>query len=281
MMRPLSTLLLLVTCSRDESRRDLAVTVTSNLAKLLPDAGFSSSFVVFDNDSSFHDHFSAVPQGAVVCRAERNIGYWSAINWVINRRAELFNHEFTYLYIVESDHFVIDLSDLSECEEFLKSEPRASGVRTQEFSVRWRWRYDKRLRMLPFYKARSAVQMCNAVTGERAWFRKAPGLAHIYLSNLHTRLPELNRLAALETTFRELSMMDEFTEADFFRLMMRDHPYVGVHDPGLYYPLIEPHARRTITGSFSNSAELEAVGYKKTRVARIESGPFHVDVVRT
>jgi len=277
---PVSTLVLLVTCSRDESRRDLAVTVTKNLAKLIPQAGLDKSFVIFDNASTLQDHLAYVPTGAIVCWADRNIGYWSAIKWVLEKRSTLFDRRFKYLYIVESDHYHRDLALLAECEAFLDAEPRASGVRTQEFSVRWRWRYNKRLRGLPFYNSRSAVQMHNAVTGEPAWFRKVPQRTHIYLSNLHTRLPELNRLAALDRTFEQLSAMTKFTETDYFRLMMEDHPLVGVYDGGLYYPLSTPLTPQIISGSFSKVEKLRSIGYETTRTDRIDTTPFNVAVTR-
>jgi hypothetical protein len=279
MRGPDSTLLLLVTCSRDESRRDLAIKVAKNLADLVPRAGLERSFVAFDNDSMFLDHVEHLPKNAVLCKSARNVGYWSAIKWVLDRRTELFDRAFEYLYIVESDLLHRDLAALSACEEFLRRESTAGCVRTQEFSVRWRWRYDKRLRWLPFHVQRSAIQMHNAVTGEAAWFRPGGTPGHIHLSNLHAKLPALNRIEALDEVFASLAQRPEFTEADFFRLMMQRHPHVGIHDGGLFHSLTswdERHA--TVSGSYSSAAVLEQVGYRPTRTACIDLRDIDVQV---
>ena len=277
---PRSTLLLLVTCSRDESRRDLAIRVTTNLAELAPTAGLADCFVVFDNGSTLDEHLALVPPGTVVCRSERNLGYWSAIQWVLAHRSRLFGRPFEYLYIVESDLVHLDLVPLGVCERFLESEPRAGCVRTQEFSVRWRWRFDKRLRRLPFHVLRSAIMLRNAVTDEKAWFRPA-GVDGVYLSNLHAKLPALNRLDALDRVFGQLSEMATFTETDFFRLMMERHPYIGVYEGGLFYSAISWANRdRFVMGSWTDEGQLARLGYQPTRAARIERAPTGISVRR-
>lgn len=278
---PRSTLLLLVTCSRDHSRRDLAVRVTRNLAQLAQPAGLADCFVVFDNASTHDDHLASVPRGTVVCRAQQNLGYWSAIHWVLAQRNRLFGRAFTYLYIVESDLVHWDLVPLGLCERFLESEPRASCVRTQEFSVRWRWRFDKRWQSLPFHVMRSQITLKNAVTGEKAWFRPAAECAGIYLSNLHAKLPALNRLDALDDVFGKLSAMASFTENDFFRLMMQRHSYTGVYDGGLFRSAVSWADRdRFIMASYTDETHLARLGYQPTRSARIESAPAGISVTR-
>jgi hypothetical protein len=268
---PRSTLVLLVTCSRDESRRDLAVEVTRNLAALVPQAALKGRFIVFDNGSTFTEHLDLVPAGTVVCRASENGGYWSAIKWALEHRAELTDAAVEYLYIVESDLWHSDLRPLTAAEAFLAATPSASCVRTQEFSVRSRWRFDKRLRRLPFHVVRSQVSLENGVTGERAWFRRStvPG---IYRSNLHAKLPALNRLSALDRVFDQLGQLRDFTEADFFRLTMADYPEIGVLDGGLFHSLISWDDRHTvISGSYGSPSALSALGYQPTRRARITS----------
>lgn len=276
---PSSTLLLLVTCSRDESRRDAAIAVARNLAQLAPRAGLSESFVAFDNASTFPDHLDFLPPGTVVCRSAENLGYWSAIKWVLDNRRQLGGKPHDYLYIVESELYHRDLAPLGECERFLAAEPRASGVRTQEFSVRARWRYDKRLRFLPFHVERSHVSLANAVTGEKAWFKAAVGFEGLYLSNLHPKLPALNRISALEAVFENLARRDVFTEQDFFAEMMRLHPLIGVLDGGLFHALFRDWSdrARAVSGSHTPAAELTRLGYLPTRTARIV--PFGPDIV--
>ena len=256
--------------------------VAKNLAETVPRAGLADRFVVFDNASTFDDHLACLPPGSLICRAERNVGYWAAIKWVLETRVELFARPFDYLYIVESDLVHWDLRQLAACEAFLDAEQRASGVRTQEFSVRWRWRYDKRLKFLPFHVTRSEVALRNAITGERAWFSPVKEHDGIYLSNLHPKLPALNRISALDTVFAALATKDAFVEADFFRLMMGCHPLIGVFDGGLYHSLISGSEGGTVvTGSYSANQALAKFGYHPTRSARISPQVDSVLVART
>jgi hypothetical protein len=158
----------------------------------------------------------------------------------------------------------------------------ASGVRTQEFSVRWRFRFDKRLRRLPFHVERSAIAMTNQVSGEAAWFRPAIGQDRLYLSNLHPKLPALNRLSALDVVFERLALLQQFTEADFFREMMSTHPLIGVLDGGLFHSLISYSDRkRVVMGSYTNPADLARLGYAPTRTTSIRPlAAGEVDIYR-
>lgn len=275
--RPASTLILLVTCSRDESRRDLAIAVTKNLVAMTARAGLDRSLVVFDNASTFPDHLQMLPAGTIVCRADVNIGYWSAIKWVLDNRRTLFDRDFANLYLVESDLYHDDLNALAKCEAFLANEPRASGVRTQEFSVRWRWRFNKSLRRLPMHVSRSQVSLVNAVTGEKAWFRPVDGAGGIYLSNLHPKLPALNRMSTVEKVFSSLAAMPDFTELDFFRLMMSHQPLIGVFDGGLFHSLVSFEDQHTVVmSSYADSAKMNRLGYLPTRASRIS--PVQADI---
>lgn len=281
MQLPGSTLVVLVVCSRDQTRNEVAVEVMKNLAELLPAAGLSHSFLSFDNGSIYRDHEAHVPKGAVVCRSGDNIGYWTALKWILDRRDELFDRKFEYLYIVESDHIHSDLRPLGLCERFLEAEPSASCVRTQTFAVSllWRWRYNKRLWRLPFYDAHNAVQMFNAVTNEPAWFRKAHGFEPIYISNLHGKLPTLSRLSVMDEAFAKLATMEKFTEWHLFEAMMQDHPHIGVYDEGLFYTKVSSKKRDAIvSGSYTKEQDLIRMGYATTRTANIAIGPHKINV---
>jgi|SRR5579885_926226 len=273
------TFLLLVTCSLDETRRDLAVSVTKNIAGLARSIALAGRFVLFDNASKFTDHLAHAPAGTLLCAANRNIGYWTAIKWVLENRENLRLADCEYLYIIESDLWHYDLSGLSLSEQFLDRTPHAVGVRTQEFSVRWRWRYNKGLRFVPFRKQRSVVQLINQVTGEKAQFTKS-AVERVYLSNLHTKLPALNRISDLSAAFSELSKMEFFSEIDFFKLMRDRKPYVGVLDGGLWYQLSTPQTHNTVSGSWSDQSTLKSLGYRGTRRASIDRETFDVQMSR-
>src|SRR5690606_36032204 len=94
-----------------------------------------------------------------------NIGYWSAIKWVLDNAGQMTGRSYRYIYIIESDLCHTDLKPLGACERFLDNHPQTACVRTQEFSVRRRWRYDKEKTFLPFQKRRSLISLRNLVTG--------------------------------------------------------------------------------------------------------------------
>jgi len=280
MNSPTDTLVLLVTCSRDESRRDLAVAVTQNMAELIPAAGLQDSFVIFDNASTYDDHLAYAPAGTAIVRSPENVGYWSAIKWVLEHRRELLGRDYKYIYMVESDLTHSDLRPLSLCEAFLNATPTASCVRTQEFSVRWRWRFDKRLKFLPFHVTRSEVHLKNAVTGERAWFKRCADCKGIFLSNLHAKLPALNRLDALVSVFAALAAKGDFTEGDFFVEVLKLYPHIGVLDGGLFHSFFSRLDKETLSGSYSSAQVLAQTGYQQTRKAKILPVPANLSLSR-
>lgn len=270
-VRPERTLFLLVTCSRDASRRDMAMTVTQNVVDRLAVLGLTDRLVVFDNASTYKDHLTLLPAGVRVCASEENLGYWSAIKWALDHVSELASFPCDFLYIIESDLVHSDLAPLAMCERFLDSEPSASAVRTQEFSVRHRWRFDKRLRFLPFHVERSQVSLRNVVTNEAAWFKAAKGFPGMYLSNLHPKLPALQRVSLLQTVFDQLAAREGFVEADYFAEAMKIKPMIGVLDGGLYHSLTTWSDRGSvISGSYASAGQLVDTGYLPTRVCKIQ-----------
>jgi hypothetical protein len=273
-----STLVCLVTCSRDESRRNISTTVVKNLAEKIPNAGLSNSFIVFDNNSIFKEHLEHLPAGTKIIESPENIGYWTAIKWVLDNHQEVMNKTYDYIYMIESDLIHTDLHALAECERFLEENSQASCVRTQEFSVRWNWRYNKKLKFLPFRKMRSIVHMHNDVTKEKAWFRKVIGFNNIYLSNLHAKLPALNRMDLMKKIFKELSEMEGFGEPDFFRLSHKHLPNIGVLDGGLWHQLSTLETNEVISGSYSSPELLKKTGYQETRRSRILNPPQNIKI---
>lgn len=269
MRNPTDTLVLLVTCSRDESRRDLAVDVMKNLAQVVPQAGLQDAFAVFDNASLFDDHLHYAPAGTRIIKSAENVGYWSAIKWVLENRTQIFGRDFKYIYLVESDLYHTDLRPLGACEAFLDATPAASCVRTQEFSVRHRWRYSKRLGFLPFHVTRSEIHLINAVDGNKAWFKSCKEHPNIFLSNLHAKIPALNRISAMETVFNSLAAKEKFAEYNFFEEMMKLYPHIGVWDGGLFYSLISRETAKCMSGSYSSPEALARMGYQQTRYASI------------
>lgn len=270
-IRPEHTLFLLVTCSRDASRRDLAIQVTKNVVELLTTLDITERLIIFDNASTFPSHLDLLPPGIRVCQSSHNIGYWSAIKWVLDHLNELTSFNCDFIYIIESDLIHSDFSALAECELFLNAESKASSVRTQEFSVRHRWRYNKRLRLLPFHVERSQVSLKNVVTGDDATFDRAKGFSRLFISNLHPKLPALHRISLLSSVFKRLASKAGFTEADFFTEAMREKPLIGVLDGGLYHSLTSWSDRaNVVSGSYGSTKQLADAGYHSTRACKIQ-----------
>lgn len=272
------TLVLLVTCSMDETRRDLANQVVKNLTDKLPQAGLNSHFILFDNASKFKDHLSQVPAGTHIIQSPENIGYWSAIKWVLENAQNVTGRPYKYIYMVESDLYHKDFKALEVCKEFLDRNNEASCVRTQEFSVRYKWRFDKALKYLPFHVARSEITLKNLATGEKAWF-KPSDFKNIYISNLHAKLPALNRIEALAKVFQKLSAYENFSEGDFFAEMVKLYPYIGVYDGGLFYSIYSRAQKNPgVSGSYSSEKALAEIGYQQTRYSRIVEAPQNIEV---
>jgi|GEM_PF-2599327 len=261
-------LVLLVTCSRDETRRDLAVRVVQNLSEKLSEASLQNDFMLFDNGSIYKDHLAYAPQGTRIVQSEENTGYWSAIKWVLDNYQKVMGKDYQYIYLVESDLYHTDLKGLNICTEFLDKTPTAACVRTQEFLVKYRWRFDKALQFLPFHITRSEITLKNLVDGCRAWFTKTD-MPPIYLSNLHAKLPALNRISAMKICFDALSKMENFKEGDFFSEMFKLYPIIGVYDGGLFYSLFSQDDKKVISGSYTNNVDLQKTGYQQTRYAKI------------
>jgi hypothetical protein len=270
-----NTLYLLVTCSMDETRCELAGEVAKNLIAENKNQSFFSDLLVFDNASRFEGHLKFFPTEVRVVRSDRNVGYWSAINWVLDHYQELFGRSYTYIYIIESDLVHRNMSRLDACEQFLEEHQEVGGVRTQEFSVRWRMLYDKKYHWAPFARRHSLVSQNNAITGERVWFRLGDGRRRIWLTNFHAKLPALNRLGAMRKVFTELSERDEITELDFMHLYYGLYSNMALLDGGIYRMLSSSDTSH-ISGSYSTAQQLAKAGYHNTRIGYILKTGFSI-----
>ena len=141
-----NTLFLMVTCTLDRYRNQVTLKVLRKLNSLLIDINQINNLVVFDNSSKYQDHFQFINKASNCVKSTRNLGLWSAINWILFNYKKLNQKKFKYIYIIESDTFHWDLSVIKDCEKFLLNNKSISSIRTKEFSVKNKWRYDKKLR---------------------------------------------------------------------------------------------------------------------------------------
>ena len=260
-------LILLVVCSMESERNELAIRTIQNLNKLMK--RIEIKLVVFDNGSTIKNYRRFLPTNSELIESPINLGFWSAIYWVLNQ--DRLRQK--YIYIIESDLVHTSLVELQDLKEFLDSNSQINCVRTQEFSNKMRWRYNKNLKFLPFHKTRSEIILKNYVTNEKAWFRKSKNIRNIYISNLHAKIPAFHRWENLRKNLQKLSKMENFTEGDFFQFAYQESKLVGIHIPGLYYSLSSRKNAKTIPASSylekSNTANI----YKSSRFSTISEYP--------
>jgi hypothetical protein len=270
------TLYALVTCSMDHSRSDLAVKVVKNLVEENKRVNFASDLLVFDNCSKYISHLELLPKDTIIVRANKNIGYWSAINWILKNYLHFLKREYSYIYLIESDLIHYNIGALSECEKFLDKHPEVGGVRTQKFRVRFRILFDKKYHFLPFVFRNSLVKQVNPFTNERVWFHKVPDFNNIYKSNFHAKLTSLNRIDTMKKVFSQLEEMSQISELDFMKLYFKLKPINSVLDKGIFYQLSSMFTNH-LSGSWTSDLILARANYKNTRNDQIVKFGFSVN----
>jgi hypothetical protein len=272
-----STLYLLVTCSMDINREEIAIDVIKNLKEQNLAFPFFDNFLIFDNSSKYSSHLSGVPAGIKIAHSNKNIGYWSAINWVINNHQNIFKRSYDYIYIIESDLYHYDLMALKECELFLNKHPEIGSIRTQEFSVRLKFLYDKKYAWLPLPKNNSVVSQRNAITNERVWFKKSSPSSRIWITNFHTKLPALNRMSAMTDVFKRLTKESLIvSEIQFMHFYYDLYKLTGLLDGGAFR-IMNSIDSPGLSGSYSSVSALNESGYRGTRIDEIIVDGFEIN----
>jgi len=269
-----NTLFAFITCSMEESRAGFASTAAENLSSQFSSTFSAHDFISFDNASKINDHFRYLPPNSANFRCNRNIGLWGAIYWILNNSQDIMGRSYDFIYIIESDHVHPDMSRFDALEHFLLANVDVGGVRTDEFSVRWRMFYNKRYWFMPFAKRNAWVMQTNQVTGEKVRFQLADATHQIYRCNFLAKLPSLNRFSAMKAVFSRLREQDSISELDFMRLYHEIYPQYAVVDGGLYNILSS--AASPVTGSFTAKNNLDEIEYRTTRHDRIDSDEYIV-----
>ena len=263
--------ILLVTCSLTIEREEICLKVTESLLNHFEKISDFSKFVNLDNGSLYSKHFSLLPKNVSTIKFKKNIGYWQALYWFLNKGIHELNLESCeYIYIVESDNFHTSLAELREVIKIMDDDETIISTRTQEFSVKYRWLYNKGNRFNPFRIKRSLISLKNLVSGEKAYFRKIPNSSKLYFTNLHAKLPAVHRTKHLANTFSKLQEMEMFTEFDFFRLIQLQNCKNAVLDGGIFHTLSNYKNSEIVqSGSWITNFQGEPTGYMPTRSAKI------------
>ena len=266
-------LVLVVTCSRSINRQLIESEALIQLAKIATLNQTRFDFVFFDNNSIFKEHLKIVQNIGVMCYASENRGLWSAIYWIIKNELNIFQHNHKYIHLVESDMFVKDLAPLVQLSQVLDQFSNLHMARTQEFSIKNAWYFNKKYNFLPslFHNTRSEVDLKNTSDGlyfNAELIHKASNV-DIYSSNLNAKLPGLHKMESLKLVFNSLVRNGSFSEKDFFNLYGRLSSRVGIIDKGIWYSLTDVKNNPEETASWGDTSYLKQIGYHETRYSVI------------
>lgn len=259
------TFYLLVTCCVENSRYTILKKVINNLInKQGFSQGLENHLYVFDNGSTIPGTIdllkTSFPNSSIYV-ADKNLGFWSAINWSLNN-IDLTGYDF--IHVIESDLFYYEnLSVFGEVEEFLINNEDFGGVRLQEYSVKNSDLYNKSLQ-LPHAKKYAWVSHVNSFTREPVKLEPTEN-PKFHKSNFLTKLPSFNRIKPFIEVFKEIGLNNKFSEPDFQHKFYQRYPIIGVLDGGLYhaklgFTLDDPSA---LSGSWSH--DVSSLGYRSTR----------------
>lgn len=256
---------LLVNCCVEETRFDVMRQVITSI-KRERDLGvdLESDMHVFDNGSTHPGTLDMIQElDCAVYAADDNLGYWSALNWLISNPSVVGEHK--YVYVIENDCVQYDTWKLSHCVSVLEAHPDLGGVRVQEYSVKDRHLYDKNN---PTRGSRryAWVSHNNVITQQPVRLQQLPDSDLVFESNFLSQLPAVNRLPALCNVFNTLRDLESFSEHDYQRLYHDIYEKFGVLDGGIFHCKLT-HGTKAITGSWSQN--LSSIGYIPTRNDRI------------
>jgi hypothetical protein len=212
--------------------------------------------------------------------SDRNIGYWSALDWVVrNVDRALPGPACDLMYVIESDMIHYDIQRLADAERFLRMNPQVGSVRCMEYSIKDQRLYDKS-RPVPGGRRWAWQNHTHLVTNERIkhTLTDVPG---IYTTNFLAQLPALNRVSAISRAFVTLRARGSFTEHDFQRACYEQHPVNALIDGGIFHvKLTASDGSSCLSGSWSTAQQLSTVGYRETRRdAILPSDSYSVNVV--
>ena len=276
-------LFVLVACTQDKTRqRGLNATISA-LNEQHAHNLFSGNLFVFDNASAITEPFKNLKAPALFGISPENIGYWGALLWTVRNFEAVTRRKFKYIHPIESDLVVRDLYRVAEAKQFLEINQNFATVRTQEFSVSFRYFYYKN-RWNPFRVRRSMVSNFNVITNEKVKFRRSSTFPNIYETNWHAKVPALHRWEPFAKALEVLALQPRLSEHDFMREMHRQHQQVGVLNGGVWWIhsgfALPKDSKSEIIGSYTPSEILAKYGYRTTRVDAIPSELPEVSILK-
>lgn len=268
-------LVFIVTCSRSEARQSIERQALLQFAKIATPNQIGFDFVFFDNNSNFKDHLKIVENIGMTFYANENRGLWSALYWLLKNELSIFQEKHRHIHIVESDMFVKDLVPLTGLSQVMEQTPYLHMVRTQEFSIKNPWRFDKKYRFLPplLHNKRSEVDLRN--TTDNSYFRRElvskGDTFNVYSSNLNAKLPGLHKTDSLKFVIDKLAQRSSFSEKDFFKIYAQLSTRMGIIDKGIWFSLTDSRNNSEETASWGDKLYMKQIGYQDTRNSSISN----------
>ena len=255
---------LLVTCCIEPTRFDVLKQVVASLEseKTTKDVDITDNLWVIDNGSQEEPKKFIAEHFSKVFWAEKNYGFWSAINWFLDFLNREHPGEFEYIHIIESDHVFFALEKLLTCEDALDKYPTIGSIRCQEFVVSEAHLYDKD-RQSSQSRSYAWVRQIDW-DGTRISFTHENEEMQLYSSKLVPLLHSVNRLNAMNYAFKHLAKMTKFSEQDFQKLYREQYYVSGLIDGGLFHTKLTWNSPN-LSASWSPVEQRNGVGYRDTR----------------
>lgn len=258
----MSVAFLLVTCCLEQSRAEILAKVLKNLGEQAPE--LHETLTVFDNASTVPGVSDVLRDCYThVYRSDKNVGYWSAIDWWLDHLAD---DAPTFTYIIESDMVHYGFNKLWECARYLNDNPDVGSCRLHQYEVANKHLFNKDTPR-PDSKRNLWQSHTNKVTGNPVVL--SPSQGDIWSTTFLTQLPALNRYNTMCEVFGELRAMPRFTELDFQRLYWQRYHRTAILDGGIFHCDLNPYSAGTLTGSWTSPEQLKQIGYQTTRTASI------------
>ena len=253
---------LLVTCCLEPTRAEILGKVIQNLQVQAP--GLKDDLVIFDNASTAVDVVELRRLYRLVYRANKNVGYWTAIDWWLD---SMKADPPDYTYIIESDMIHYSFYRLGDCARYLDTHPDVGSVRLHEYSVANRHLYNKD-KPVPGGRPAAWQSHTNKVNGKPVFISDPEN--DIWRTSFLTQLPALNRYETMLAAFTDLRTRDRFTEIDFQRLYWDRYQVTGILDGGIFNSDLGADVEKNAAiGSWTSPEALKRMGYQATRVASI------------
>lgn len=265
--------ILLVTCCMERTRYEIVKQVFENIRTQCPPE-WRDQILVFDNASTYLGAGELLSTFNNVYRSDRNVGYWSAIDWwlqhLVDTSPVMVNDGIytpRYTYIIESDMIHYGASQLQAAVKTLDQHPEIGACRLHQYDVSNMHLYNKDVPRSDSH--RNLWQShTNKVTGQPIVHSRIDE-SEFWRTNFLTQLPALNRFDALKRCFDALGKFERFTELDFQRMYHDLYPENSILNGGIFDCNLNPHGSGQVTGSWTDPRTLSQLGYQSTRFASI------------